>query len=93
MHRQSIRDGEGMLFFYEQDSILSFWMANTHVPLSIAFISHEGIILEIYNMEPLSTAIVRSSRSVRYALEVPQNWFTRAGIGVGDRLVLDNIVN
>ena len=93
MHRQSIKDGEGMLFFYEHDSILSFWMANTLVPLSIAFISHEGVILEIYNMEPLSTATVRSSRSVRYALEVPQNWFSRAGIGIGDRLVLDNIIN
>ena len=91
MHRQSIKDGEGMLFYNESDRILSFWMRNTHVPLSIAFIAYDGRILEIYDMAPLSLETVSSSRSVRYALEVPQGWFQRTGIRIGDRLILDNL--
>ena len=91
MHRKIINDGEGMLFVNDSDRILSFWMKDTLVPLSIAFISSEGIIMEIYHMEPHNLAPVRSSRSVRHALEVPQGWFGRAGIGIGDRVILDNL--
>ena len=91
MHRQSIKDGEGMLFFNESDRVLSFWMRDTHVPLSIAFISSDGRILEIYDMEPLSLESVHSSRSVRHALEVPQGWFNRAGVRIGDRLLLEGL--
>jgi uncharacterized membrane protein (UPF0127 family) len=65
---------------FEKDEVLSFWMKNTTIPLSIAFISAEGRLLEIRDMEPLNLNSIRSSRSVRYALEVPQGWFTRAGI-------------
>ena len=93
MHRQVINDGEGMLFYNETDRMMSFWMANTYVALSIAFISSDGTILEIYDMEPLSLAPVQSSRSVRHALEVPQGWFTRAGIGVGDRIQIEQLRN
>jgi uncharacterized membrane protein (UPF0127 family) len=63
---------------------MSFWMKNTLIPLSIAFIATDGRIIEIKDMEPLNLSPVQSSRSVRYALEVPQGWFSRAGIGVGD---------
>lgn len=84
MHRKKIPDGSGMLFIYEADQRMSFWMKNTSVPLSIAFISADGEIREIYDMPPLSTATTVSKRSVRYALEVPQGWFDRAGISVGD---------
>ena len=84
MYRKELKDGEGMLFVHERDQMLSFWMKNTFVPLSIAFIAQDGRILEIYDMEPESLASVRSSRSARYALEVPQGWFGRAGIGIGD---------
>ena len=86
MFREEVKDGEGMLFIFEQDQILSFWMKNTTVPLSIAFISYNGVILEIFDMEPENLNPVRSSRSVRYALEVPQGWFDRAGVDSGDRL-------
>ena len=88
MFRKELNDGNGMLFIFERDQILSFWMKNTFIPLSIAYISHDGRILEIYDMEPESLEPVRSSRSARYALEVPQNWFDRAGIRIGDRLDL-----
>ena len=86
MYRKKVKDGEGMLFIFQNDQILSFWMKNTLVPLSIAYISYDGRIFEIYDMQPGNLDPVRSSRSVRYALEVPQGWFKRAGIGVGDRL-------
>jgi uncharacterized membrane protein (UPF0127 family) len=65
---------------------MSFWMKNTLVPLSIAYIANDGRILEIYDMQPGNLTPVRSSRSARYALEVPQGWFDRVGITPGDRL-------
>ena len=89
MHRTELKDGNGMLFIFERDQILSFWMMNTLIPLSIAYIASDGRILEIYDMEPGNLNPVRSSRSARYALEVPQNWFSRAGVGIGDRLLLE----
>ncbi|MDR2444402.1 MAG: DUF192 domain-containing protein [Spirochaetaceae bacterium] len=83
MFRKNLDDGCGMLFVYQRDQILSFWMKNTIIPLSIAFISRDGRIIEIRDMRPQSLETVRSSRSVRYALEAPQGWFERAGISAG----------
>ncbi|MDR0685749.1 MAG: DUF192 domain-containing protein [Spirochaetaceae bacterium] len=83
MWRKNLDDGCGMLFVYQRDQILSFWMKNTIIPLSIAFISRDGRIIEIHDMRPQSLQAVRSSRSVRYALEAPQGWFERAGISAG----------
>jgi hypothetical protein len=85
MFRKSLADGRGMLFVYEDDRRLSFWMKNTLIPLSIAYLAADGTIREIYDMEPQSLKAVSSTRSVRYALEVPQGWFARAGLAVGDR--------
>lgn len=89
MHRKEVKDGEGMLFVFQADQQLAFWMKNTLVPLSIAYIASDGRILEFHDMTPLSLAPVKSTRSARYALEVPQGWFSRAGVSVGDRLVLE----
>jgi uncharacterized membrane protein (UPF0127 family) len=88
MFRKSLADGRGMLFVFDRDQIMSFWMRNTQIPLSIAYIRSDGGILEIRNMRPLDESLVQSSRSVRYALEVPQGWFDRAGVKAGDRLLL-----
>ena len=55
-------------------------------PWVIAYIASDGRIVEIHDMEPGNLNPVHSSRSVRYALEVPQGWFNRAGLGPGDRL-------
>jgi hypothetical protein len=85
MFRKSLADGRGMLFVYEDDRRLSFWMKNTLIPLSIAYLAADGTIREIYDMEPQSLKAVGSIRSVRYALEVPQGWFARVGLAVGDR--------
>jgi uncharacterized membrane protein (UPF0127 family) len=89
MNRSSLPDGEGMLFVFDREQILSFWMRNTLIPLSIAFIRTDGRIAEIRDMYALDETTVRSSRSVRYALEVPQGWFARMGITPGDYLKLD----
>ncbi|QQO11360.1 DUF192 domain-containing protein [Breznakiella homolactica] len=91
MHRRELADGAGMLFVFSQDQMLSFWMKNTLIPLSIAFIASDGRILEIHDMEPESTIPVKSTRSARYALEVPQGWFTRAEIIPGDTADLRNV--
>jgi uncharacterized membrane protein (UPF0127 family) len=91
MFRKSLADGRAMLFVFDRDQIMSFYMKNTLIPLSIAFISSDGTITELRNMRPLDENSVRSSRSVRYALEVPQGWFDRAGINVGDRLLLSGL--
>ena len=89
MERKNIPDGTGMLFVFENDQILHFWMKNTPHPLSIAYIDRNGLIQNIFDMTPFSLATVSSTVSVRYALEVPQGWFGRAGVNVGDRLRLD----
>ena len=89
MHRKKLPDGEGMIFIFDRDQQLSFWMKNTVIPLSIAFIASDGRIIEIRDMRPLDLNTVKSSRSVRYALEAPQGWFDRAGIKAGDVINID----
>jgi len=84
MHRKKLPDGEGMIFIYDRDQQMSFWMKNTVIPLSIAFIASDGRIIDIKDMQPLDLNSVKSSRSVRYALETPQGWFDRAGVKPGD---------
>jgi len=88
MFRKKLPDGEGMLFVFEYDHVLSFWMKNTYIPLSIAFITHDGKIIDIKDMYPHDTSSVLSSRSARYALEVPQGWFSRAGVRAGDTVII-----
>jgi len=88
MYRTALEDGKGMLFIFERDQVLSFWMKNTLIPLSIAYIAYDGTIIDIRDMYPKNTSPVHSSRSVRYALEVPQGWFARAGVKPGDTVKL-----
>ena len=88
MERKTIPDGTGMLFVFEKDQILSFWMKNTPHPLSIAYIDSKGKIRDIYDMTPYSLSSIISTVSVRYALEVPQGWYKKNGITVGDTVVL-----
>lgn len=88
MNREELGEREGMIFVFEKDQRLSFWMKNTKVPLSIAYISKDGTVKEIYDMEPLSTRAVKSSYSVRYALELPQGAFSLSGVEPGDQIDL-----
>ena len=91
MHRTGLEDGRGMLFVYPDDRRLSFWMKNTLIPLSIAYLGSDGTIKEIHDMEPLSLAPVESGRYVRYALEAPLGWFGRVGLRPGDRFDLSGL--
>jgi uncharacterized membrane protein (UPF0127 family) len=84
MYRKTLSDGEGMLFVFDKDEVKRFWMKNTFIPLSIAFITWDERIVDIKDMYPHDKNSVISNRSVRYALEVPQGWFSRAGVKIGD---------
>jgi len=86
MHRDAVKSGTGMLFVYPEDAPRSFWMRNTRVPLSIAFISRSGKILRIRDMTPMSTQHVQSLYPVPYAVEVGQGWFAKMGIEEGDHV-------
>lgn len=88
--RRQMPANHAMLFVYMQDQVLGFWMKNTFIPLSIAFLDSNGKILEIHNMIPLDTSLRYISKSsARYALEVNQGWFVENGISVGDRVEFD----
>ena len=93
MNRKNIPDGTGMLFIFKDDRIASFWMKNTPTPLSIAYIDYSGKIKDIFDMTPFSLATIVSTGYVRYALEVPQGWFEKNSIKVGDYLDLSPIKN
>ncbi|MBO4438616.1 MAG: DUF192 domain-containing protein [Spirochaetaceae bacterium] len=86
MFRKDIPDGTGMLFIFEKEQLLAFWMKNTPTPLSIAYIDSNGIIKDIFDMQPFSLETIASTTKARYALEVPQGWFAKEGIEVGDSL-------
>ncbi len=88
MNRRRLGEREGMIFVYAADRRMSFWMKNTLIPLSIAFLAGDGEILQIEDMKPLDLAPVTSNRSARYALEANQGFFERAGARVGDRVRL-----
>ena len=72
MHREELQKNRGMLFVFEYDQKLSFWMKNTHIPLDIAYVAKDGTIKEIHRMKPRSEKPVQAAHSVRYALEVPR---------------------
>ena len=93
MNRKNIPDGTGMLFIFKDDRIASFWMKNTPTPLSIAYIDYSGKIKDIFDMTPFSLATIVSTGYVRYALEVPQGWFSKNGIEIGDYLDLSPLKN
>ena len=84
MDRARLGLAEGMLFVFDRDQHLEFWMKDTPLPLSIAFLSEEGRILEIRDMQPFDLRTIRSRFYARYALEMNQGAFQKLGINVGD---------
>lgn len=80
-----------MIFIFEYDMILTFWMKNTPTALSIAYIDKNGIIRDIFDMTPFSLAGVQSTSSVQYALEVPKGWFQKNGIKPGDKVEISSL--
>lgn len=88
MYRKNLKENEGMLFVFEDEALRSFWMKNTLIPLSIAYIDSSGTIREIYDMQPESLQSVPSLTPVKYALEVNQGAFQRADVDLGDQVVI-----
>lgn len=86
MFRKTMGANEGMLFVNEQSETRCFWMKNTLLPLSIAFIADDGTIVNIADMQPQNERSHCSAKPVRYALEVNQGWFAKRGITAGFKL-------
>lgn len=83
MYRDDVPDGTGMLFVFEDSQPRAFWMANTYVPLDVAYLDPSYRIVDIIAMEPLVTDSYPSDAPAMFALEVRQGWFEENGIGVG----------
>jgi len=93
MFVESLPWDQGMLFVFEYERRLSFWMKNTYIPLDIAYISKNGIINEIYYMKPLDYSITYPSKKpAMYALEVNAGWFKKHGIAPGMKLDLNGCI-
>ncbi|TGV06688.1 DUF192 domain-containing protein, partial [Alcaligenaceae bacterium 429] len=84
MYRENLAPDNGMLFVFNQASYHCFWMKNTLIPLSIAFISSDGIITDILDMAPLDLTSHCPTQPALYALEMNQGWFAQQQIKVGD---------
>ncbi|TFZ07161.1 DUF192 domain-containing protein [Ramlibacter henchirensis] len=87
MHRAELGANEGMLFVCDECAVQRFWMKDTPVALSIAFLDEDGTILHMADMEPHSLESHSCEHEVRYVLEVPQGWFAERGIGAGHQVV------
>jgi uncharacterized membrane protein (UPF0127 family) len=83
MFRTRLPEDHGMLFVFDRDGAHSFWMENTEIPLSLAYISSAGEIREIFDLVPFSRRPVPSTYSVRYALELNQGTFEKLGVRPG----------
>jgi hypothetical protein len=86
MHRRMMPENRGMLFVFPYAQPQSFWMMNTYIPLSIAFIDEQGVIVNIDDMKPLTTDPHPSTKPAKYALEMNKGWFAKRGIKAGARI-------
>ena len=86
MMRERLAQNHGMVFVFEDKSQHCFWMRNTLIPLSIAFIEDDGTIVSIADMVPKSDASTCPPRAVHYALEMDKNWFAKRGITAGMKI-------
>jgi uncharacterized protein len=91
MERTALAENAGMLFVFEREQPLSFWMKNTLIPLSVAYIDSTGRIVDIQDMEPLDETSHPSSEPGQYALEVNQGFFAERGIEVGNEMEIPNL--
>ncbi|MFP5466417.1 MAG: DUF192 domain-containing protein [Gammaproteobacteria bacterium] len=86
MFRQEMPTNEGMLFIFEQAATQCFWMKNTLLPLTAAFVADDGTVVNLADMQPLSLDSHCSGKPVRYVLEMHQGWFAKRGVQPGFRL-------
>ena len=86
MFRVQMPQAEGMIFIFEEPSKQCFWMKNTILPLTAAFVSDDGIIVNLADMKPQTTETHCSAKPVRFVLEMNQGWFVKKGIKAGSKL-------
>ena len=86
MNRPTMGANEGMLFVFDVPGQQCFWMKNTLLPLSIAFLAEDGTVVNIEDMKPQTLDSHCSRKEVRYALEMNQGWFAKRGIKAGMKL-------
>lgn len=86
MNRFSLKPDQGMIFVFVQSEPLAFWMRNTFVPLSIAYIDIKGVIVNIVDMKPQDESTHPSAGPAMFALEMKQGWFKERGIVAGDKV-------
>lgn len=86
MFRESLAPNHGMLFVFREKAGHCFWMRNTLIPLSIAFLDDDGTIVNIEDMAPRSEDSHCPKRPVRFALEMEQGWFGKRGLAAGAKL-------
>ncbi len=86
MHRKEMPANEGMLFVFEQRAGQCFWMKNTLLPLTAAFVADDGTIVNLADMKPQTLDSHCSAEPVRYVLEMNQGWFAKRGIQAGAKL-------
>ena len=88
MFRKELADDAGMLFIMPQTGPVAFWMRNTELPLTIAYMAPNGAIMELHDLEPFNERPVPSSfPHIAYALEMPRGWFTKNNIWPGERVL------
>ena len=84
MSRTNLAENEAMVFVFPSPQPVSFWMKDTPIPLSIAYVGPSGRIFEIHDLKPFDeTAVPSASQAVTYAIETPQGWFAKHGIIAG----------
>ena len=91
MERTELAENAGMLFVFDREEPRSFWMRNTLIPLSIAYIASDGRIVDIQDMQPLDETSHPSAEPAQYALEVNQGFFAERGIEVGNLVEIPDL--
>ena len=86
MFRKEMPQHEGMIFVFEQPAQQCFWMKNTLLPLTAAFVADDGTIVNMADMKPQTLDSHCSSQPVRYVLEMNKGWFAKKGIKAGSKL-------
>lgn len=86
MHRRTMPQHEGMLFVFEQPGTQCFWMKDTLLPLTAAFVADDGTIVNLADMQPHAEESHCSAKPVRYVLEMNQGWFDKKGLKAGSQL-------
>jgi uncharacterized protein len=89
MHRKEMPQHEGMLFVFDRPMIQCFWMKDTLLPLSVAFIADDGTVVNLAEMKPLALDSHCSDKPVRFVLEMNQGWFAKKGVKPGAKLAGD----